>query len=83
MKQSLTHEEAQELHLAIGAAIELGDLSGLERARELAAIIVADTSDEDTPRCPVCGEEGYETSEECEYCKDNKLGFYWKDRAVE
>lgn len=34
--------EAQELHEAIGAAIEAGDTSRLVRARELAAILVSD-----------------------------------------
>lgn len=40
---SLTGAEAQEMHEAIGAAIE-GDASRLERARELAAVLVSDVS---------------------------------------
>jgi hypothetical protein len=42
-ESGLNHAEAQELHEAIGAAIETGDLSGLRRARELAAVLVSDT----------------------------------------
>jgi hypothetical protein len=40
---SLNPAEAQELHEAIGVAIETGDTSGLSRARELAAVLVADS----------------------------------------
>lgn len=54
----LSPTEAQELHELIGAAIEAvhsGDdlrdpethLAGLERARELAALLVADTSNDE------------------------------------
>jgi hypothetical protein len=44
---AITHDEAQELHEAIGAAVETGDVSGLRRAREIAAIIVSDTCEQD------------------------------------
>lgn len=39
-------QEAQELHEAIGAAIEHGDSTGLFRARQIAAVLVSDL-DED------------------------------------
>jgi hypothetical protein len=51
----LNHSEAQELHEAIGAAIETGDLSTLSRARELAAVLVSDTLD---------GQDGHRHDEE-------------------
>ncbi len=45
----ISHAKAQELHDLLGEFIEGGDdgydLSGLFRAREIAAIIVADTED--------------------------------------
>ena len=48
----LSHTEAQELHELIGAALtavrngETAVIAELERALELAALIVSDTSDE-------------------------------------
>jgi hypothetical protein len=49
----LSHDEAQELHLIIGAVIQDLDDEGfeepeLERALELAAILVSDTDPENT-----------------------------------
>lgn len=37
--------DAQELHEALGAAIQLGDVDGLGRAREIAALLVSDLSE--------------------------------------
>jgi hypothetical protein len=48
----ISHTEAQELHELIGAALEVApelQKATLERARELAALIVSDTQD-DTPK---------------------------------
>lgn len=76
----LSHEEIQEMHLYIGAAIEeAGDWrAGLDRALELAAILVSDT-DPDNCHCdtPVTstepghqhrGDEDGCTVEDC-YCE--------------
>ena len=43
----IDHTEAQELHELIGAAIEASGTNGLDRAREIAATLVADTIPEE------------------------------------
>lgn len=85
----ISHSEAQELHRLIGGPIETaadgydGDLEvsavmvplkDLERARELAAVIVSDTdTDTDTDKYHWIGWE----SEEDEMVTDARPGTYW------
>lgn len=53
----LSPTEAQELHELIGVAVEVGDHSGLGRARELAAVLVSDTQGEPMTTTPVRDED--------------------------
>jgi hypothetical protein len=87
----LSHEEAQELHRLVGGPIQLAasygeskvsvDVGDLERARELAAILVSDTM-------PGSGETEtvtFEWSTEKGRCQDCGLpaGYQLKDVAID
>lgn len=84
----LSHEEAQELHELVGGPLELARKNGafdpeyvtvkaseLERARELAAILVSDTDPDREPE----GQFGWHgwLSEEEEDVDDARPGVYW------
>jgi hypothetical protein len=53
----ITESEAQEMHEAIGATIESGDLEGLARAREIASIVARDVAAEKEEATPHREEE--------------------------
>jgi hypothetical protein len=84
----LSHQEAQELHLLVGAPLELARQNGafdpeevtvkasdLERARELAAILVSDTDPDNEPEDKFTWSDWQ--SEEEELGSDGRVGVYW------
>lgn len=62
----ITYNEAQELHQSIGQTIESGDISGLERALELASVIVSDLEPEEGPYPPAYHWLGWESEADYE-----------------
>ena len=84
----LSHEEAQELHLLVGAPLELARKNGafdpeevtvkasdLERARELAALLVSDSDPDNEPEDKFTWSDWQ--SEEDELGSDGRVGVYW------
>lgn len=66
------HEAAKQAAERTGDYLEAGQAV----EEELADYLTIEK--EEVVKCPVCGEEGYATSQECTFCADQKIGFYAK-----